>query len=131
MCLRTSDKMKISPNGNCPPPPPPHPTEISATALGQLILSLGQLILSLGLVNFILGPVNFIFGPVNFIFGPVNFIFGPVNFIFGPVNFIFGQFILSLQGAPFTVLEHLEYCSGIMCNGVHTVFWKSVYLWAS
>ncbi len=84
-----------------------------------------------GPVNFIFGPVNFIFGPVNFIFGPVNFIFGPVNFIFGPVNFIFGPVILSLQGAPFTVLEHLEYCSGIMCNGVHTVFWKSVYLWAS
>ena len=54
MCLRTSDKMKISPNGNCPPP---HPTEISATALGQLILSLGLLILSLGLLILSLGQL--------------------------------------------------------------------------
>ncbi len=54
MCLRTSDKMKISHKlairreVGAIPPPPPHPTEISATALGQLILSLGLLILSLG-----------------------------------------------------------------------------------
>ncbi len=74
MCLRTSDKMKISHKlairrevgAIAPPPPPPHR-------------------------NF-----SHCFGPVNFIFGPVNFIFGPINFIFGPVNFIFGQLILSL-----------------------------------
>ena len=31
------------------------------------------------------------------------------------------------QGAaPFTVLERLEQCSGIICNGVHTLFWNSV-----
>ena len=25
-----------------------------------------------------------------------------------------------MQGAPFTVLERLEQCSGTICNGVHT-----------
>ncbi len=74
MCLRTSDKMKISHKLAIPPPPPPHRNFRHY----------------FGPVNFIFGPVNFIFGPVNFIFGPVNFIFGPVNFIFRPVNFIFG-----------------------------------------
>ena len=28
--------------------------------------------------------------------------------------------------APFTVQERLEQCSGIICNGVHTLFWNSV-----
>jgi hypothetical protein len=32
-----------------------------------------------------------------------------------------------LQAAPLiTVLEHLEHCSGMIWNGVHTVFWNSV-----
>ena len=30
-----------------------------------------------------------------------------------------------LGAAPFTVLERLEQCSGIICNGVHTLFWNS------
>jgi hypothetical protein len=28
-----------------------------------------------------------------------------------------------MGAAPLTVLEHSKHCSGILCNGVHTVFW--------
>ncbi len=31
-----------------------------------------------------------------------------------------------IGAAPFTVLERLEQCSGIICNGVHMLFWNSV-----
>ncbi len=34
--------------------------------------------------------------------------------------------LLKKGAAPFTVLERLEQCSGIICNGVHTLFWNSV-----